>query len=152
MFDEYLNPLPSAISPVQVADTPRAVDLADSHVSTSIDQDVPSIQEQEKSPIIYQGVEESLKIPHFHDDLLHETLYEDSTSQGSPSNVRPSHTPFELLGKWTKNNLIVNVIRDPSRSVSTKKQLYTDAIWCYFDAFVTTVEPNTYKEAMLEPS
>ncbi|GJV53556.1 retrovirus-related pol polyprotein from transposon TNT 1-94 [Tanacetum coccineum] len=28
-----------------------------------------------------------------------ETLHEDSTSQGSSSNVRPSHTPFELLGK-----------------------------------------------------
>ncbi|GJW96047.1 integrase, catalytic region, zinc finger, CCHC-type containing protein [Tanacetum coccineum] len=43
------------------------------------------------------GVEESPKIPHFNDDPLHETLHEDSTSQGSSSNVRPSHTPFELL-------------------------------------------------------
>ncbi|GKC82836.1 hypothetical protein Tco_1138553 [Tanacetum coccineum] len=42
MFDEYLNPLPSAISLVQVAATPRVVDIADSPVSTSIDQDVPS--------------------------------------------------------------------------------------------------------------
>ncbi|GKC44863.1 retrovirus-related pol polyprotein from transposon TNT 1-94 [Tanacetum coccineum] len=39
MFDEYFNPPPSAISPVQVADTPRAVDIADSPVSTLIDQD-----------------------------------------------------------------------------------------------------------------
>ncbi|GJS17501.1 retrovirus-related pol polyprotein from transposon TNT 1-94 [Tanacetum coccineum] len=44
------------------------------------------------------SVEESLKTPHFHDDPLYETLHEDSTSQGSSSNVRPSHTPFELLG------------------------------------------------------
>ncbi|GKA02439.1 retrovirus-related pol polyprotein from transposon TNT 1-94 [Tanacetum coccineum] len=28
---------------------------------------------------------------------LHETLHEDSTSQGSSSNVRPSYTPFKLL-------------------------------------------------------
>ncbi|GKC58125.1 retrovirus-related pol polyprotein from transposon TNT 1-94 [Tanacetum coccineum] len=42
MFDEYFNPPPSVISPVQVADTPRAVDIADSPVSTSIDQDAPS--------------------------------------------------------------------------------------------------------------
>ncbi|GJZ10722.1 hypothetical protein Tco_0545481 [Tanacetum coccineum] len=59
MFDEYFNPPPSAISPVQVATTPRAVDLADSLVSTSINQDtpstsIPSTQEQEKSPIISQ--------------------------------------------------------------------------------------------------
>ncbi|GJZ08295.1 hypothetical protein Tco_0542578 [Tanacetum coccineum] len=68
-FDEYFHPPPSAISLVQVADTPRAVDLADSLVSTSIDQDatstsIPSTQEQEQSPIISQGVEESPKIPH----------------------------------------------------------------------------------------
>ncbi|GJT20901.1 retrovirus-related pol polyprotein from transposon TNT 1-94 [Tanacetum coccineum] len=77
-----------------------------------------------------------------------------STSQGSLSNVRPSHTPFELLGKWTMNHPIENVTGDPSQllSVSTRKQLQTDAMWCYFDAFLTTVEPKTYKEAMLEPS
>ncbi|GJR83811.1 hypothetical protein Tco_0154596 [Tanacetum coccineum] len=68
----------------------------------------------------WAGVEESPKTPHFHDDPLHETLHEDSTSQGSSSNVRPSHTPFKLLGKWTKNNPIANVIGDPSRPVSTR--------------------------------
>ncbi|GJS67287.1 retrovirus-related pol polyprotein from transposon TNT 1-94 [Tanacetum coccineum] len=59
MFDEYFNPLLSAVSRVQVATTSRAVDLADSPVSTSIDQDatsisIPSTQEQEQSPIISQ--------------------------------------------------------------------------------------------------
>ncbi|GKA59564.1 retrovirus-related pol polyprotein from transposon TNT 1-94 [Tanacetum coccineum] len=130
MFDYYFNPPPSAISPVQVAGIPRAVDIADSPVSTSINQDapstsIPSTQEQEQSPII---------------------------SQGSSSNVRLSHTLFELLGKWTYNHPIANMIGDLSRSVSTKKQLQTDAMWCCFDAFLTLVEPNTYKEAMLEPS
>nr|GEX59496.1 integrase, catalytic region, zinc finger, CCHC-type, peptidase aspartic, catalytic [Tanacetum cinerariifolium] len=157
MFDEFFNPPPSAISLVQVADTQRAVDLADSPVSTSIDQDtpstnIPSTQEQEQSPIISQGVKESLKTSHFHDDPFHETLHEDSTSQGSSSNVRPSHNPFELLGKWTKNHTIANVIGDPSHSVSNRKQLQTDVMWCYFDAFLTLVELNNYKEAMLEPS
>ncbi|GJU86541.1 hypothetical protein Tco_1294087 [Tanacetum coccineum] len=80
----------TAISTVQVADTPRDVNLADSPVSTSIDQDASSTN---------------------------------STSQGPSSNVRPSHTLFELLGKWTKNHPIVNVIGDPFRLVSTRKQL-----------------------------
>ncbi|GJV53557.1 retrovirus-related pol polyprotein from transposon TNT 1-94 [Tanacetum coccineum] len=44
------------------------------------------------------------------------------------------------------------MIGDPSRSVSTRKQLQTDAMWCYFDAFLTSVELKNYKEAMLEPS
>ncbi|GKG24490.1 hypothetical protein Tco_0395118, partial [Tanacetum coccineum] len=45
-----------------------------------------------------------------------------------------------------------NVIDDPSRSVSTKKQLHTDATWCYFDAFLTSVEPKNFKQAMTKPS
>ncbi|GJS82008.1 retrovirus-related pol polyprotein from transposon TNT 1-94 [Tanacetum coccineum] len=113
---------------------------------------IPSTQEQEHSPIISQRVKESPKTPLFHDDPLHEFLHEDSTSQGSSSNVRPSHTPFELIGRWTKDHLIANVISDPSRSVSTKKQLKTDAMWCYFDAFLTSVEPKNFKHKMTEPS
>ncbi|GJR04267.1 hypothetical protein Tco_0527251 [Tanacetum coccineum] len=133
MFDEFSNPLPSVVSPVPAVAARRPADLTGSLVSTSIGQDVPSssnpsTQEQEQSPIISQGVEESLKTPHFHDDPLHETLHEDSTSQGSSSNVRPSHTPLDLLGKWTKNHPLANVIEDPSRSVFTRKQLKTDAM------------------------
>ncbi|GKA24637.1 retrovirus-related pol polyprotein from transposon TNT 1-94 [Tanacetum coccineum] len=74
------------------------------------------------------------------------------TSQGSSSNVRPSHTPFELIVRWTKDHPIANVIGDPSRSVSIRKQLKTNAMWCYFDAFLTSVEPKNFKQAMIEPS
>ncbi|GKD83924.1 retrovirus-related pol polyprotein from transposon TNT 1-94 [Tanacetum coccineum] len=157
MFDEYFNPPTIAVSPVLVAVAPRVVDIADSPVSTSIDQDAPSTsitstQEQEYSLIISQGIEESPKTPQFHDDPLHESLHEDSTSQRSSSNVRPSYTPFELIGRWTKDHPIENVIGDPSRSVSTRKQLKTNVMWCYFDAFLTYVEPKNFKQAMTEPS
>ncbi|GJT36413.1 integrase, catalytic region, zinc finger, CCHC-type containing protein [Tanacetum coccineum] len=106
MFDEYFNPPTIAISLVPVATAPRAVDLTDSHVSMSIDQDapsksIPSTQEQEHSLIIFQG---------------------------SSSNVRSIRNPLELLGRWTKDHPIENVIGDPSRSVSTRKQLETDAM------------------------
>ncbi|GJR70365.1 retrovirus-related pol polyprotein from transposon TNT 1-94 [Tanacetum coccineum] len=120
---------------LQEAAAPRAEVLADSPVSTSIDQDapstsIPSSQEHEQSLIISQ----------------------DLTPQGSSSNVRQIHTPFEHLGRWTKDHPIANVIGDPSRSVSTRKQLETDAMWCYFDAFLTSVEPKNFKQAMTEPS
>ncbi|GJV05523.1 hypothetical protein Tco_1343179 [Tanacetum coccineum] len=128
MFDEYFNPPTIVVSPVLVVNAPRAVNLADSPVSTSINQDAPSTsipltQDQKHSLIISQGFEESPKTPHFHDDPLHESLHEDSISQGSSSNVRPIHTPFESLGRWTKDHPIANVIGDPSRSISTRKQL-----------------------------
>nr|GEU30123.1 integrase, catalytic region, zinc finger, CCHC-type, peptidase aspartic, catalytic [Tanacetum cinerariifolium] len=113
MFDEYFNPPTSAISPVPLATGPRAVDIADSPVSTSIDQDTPSTN---------------------------------STSQGLSSNVRLSHTPVELIGRWIKDHPIANVTGDPSHSVFTKKQLKTDVMWCYFDAFLTSVEPKNFKQ------
>nr|GEU74171.1 ribonuclease H-like domain-containing protein [Tanacetum cinerariifolium] len=102
-----------------VANAPRVVDLADSLMSTSIDQDAPSTN---------------------------------STSQGSSSNVRPIDTLFKSLGRWTKDHPIENVFEDPSRFVSTRNQLKTDAIWCYFDAFLTSYKPKSFKQAMIEPS
>ncbi|GKD27651.1 hypothetical protein Tco_1233865 [Tanacetum coccineum] len=86
MCDEYFNPPPIAVSQVQEAAAPRAEVLAESPMSTFIDQDapsirIPSLQEQEHSPIISQGFEESPKTPTFHDDPLNESLNEDSTSQ-----------------------------------------------------------------------
>ncbi|GJX98249.1 integrase, catalytic region, zinc finger, CCHC-type containing protein, partial [Tanacetum coccineum] len=52
MFDEFQSST-SVVSPIQVAATPRAVDLPDSPVTTSIDQDalstsIPSTQKQEQ--------------------------------------------------------------------------------------------------------
>nr|GEU44183.1 retrovirus-related Pol polyprotein from transposon TNT 1-94 [Tanacetum cinerariifolium] len=102
MFDEYFNAPTISVSPILMATAPRAVDIVDSPVSMSIDQDapstiIPSTKEQEHSPTVSQCVEESPKTPHFHDNPLHESLHEDLTSQGSSSNVRPSHTPFERI-------------------------------------------------------
>nr|GEY77494.1 retrovirus-related Pol polyprotein from transposon TNT 1-94 [Tanacetum cinerariifolium] len=44
------------------------------------------------------------------------------------------------------------MIDDPSCSVSTRKQFETDAMLCYFNAFLTSVEPKNFKQAMNEPS
>ncbi|GJW10346.1 retrovirus-related pol polyprotein from transposon TNT 1-94 [Tanacetum coccineum] len=106
MFDEYFNPPSIAVTPAQDAATPRAVVLADSLVSTSIDQDAPS-----SSTPSTQEQEQSL-----------------NTSQGSSSNVRQIHTPFEHLGKWTKDHPIANVIGDPSRSVYVKTDEFGEVL------------------------
>ncbi|GJR35837.1 retrovirus-related pol polyprotein from transposon TNT 1-94 [Tanacetum coccineum] len=126
MFDKYFTPPLIAVSPVQKAAAPRAVDLVDSPLIT--------------------------KTPIFRDDPLNESPHEESTPQGSSSNVRQTHPPFEHLGKWTKDHPIANVIGDHSLSVSTRKQLQTGAMWYFFDAFLTSVEPKNFKQAMTEPS
>nr|GEX04862.1 integrase, catalytic region, zinc finger, CCHC-type, peptidase aspartic, catalytic [Tanacetum cinerariifolium] len=85
MFYELLHPPPGVISLVPTIATQRPADPTGSPVSTLIDQGKPSssnpsTQEQEQYLTISQGVEESLKTPHFHDDPVHETLHEDSNS------------------------------------------------------------------------
>nr|GEX31187.1 retrovirus-related Pol polyprotein from transposon TNT 1-94 [Tanacetum cinerariifolium] len=129
MLNEYFNPPSIDVSPVQEAAAPRAVVLADSPVSTSIDQDAPSRN--------FINTRTKTFSKHF---------------LRSSSNVRQTHTPFEQLGRWTKDHLIKNVIDDPSRSVSIRKQLQTDVMWCYFDAFLTFVEPKNFKQSMTKPS
>ncbi|GKE63351.1 retrovirus-related pol polyprotein from transposon TNT 1-94 [Tanacetum coccineum] len=46
--------------------------------------------------------------------------------------------------------MITTIIGDPSKPVSTRRQLSTDALWCYFHAFLAKEEPNNYEEAMEE--
>nr|GEY75352.1 hypothetical protein [Tanacetum cinerariifolium] len=83
MFDEYYNPLTFVVSLVPVAAAPRAVDLADSPVSTSIDQDalstsILSTQEQEHSTSISQGaVDPTLFTQKAGNDLLLVQVYVD---------------------------------------------------------------------------
>ncbi|GJT78626.1 hypothetical protein Tco_1045351 [Tanacetum coccineum] len=39
------------------------------------------------------------------------------------------------------------------RTVSTEEDnLIPDVMWCYFDAFLTSVEPKNFKQAMTKPS
>ncbi|GJR44013.1 retrovirus-related pol polyprotein from transposon TNT 1-94 [Tanacetum coccineum] len=138
MFDEYFNPPTIVVSPVPVADASRAVDLADSHMSTSVDQDTPSIsipssQEQEHSPII---------------------------SQGSSSNVRPIHTPFESLSRWNKDHPIANVIGDPSRFdnpshvYKLKKALYSlkQAPCAWYDMLSSFLISRHFSKGVVDPT
>ncbi|GJR59382.1 hypothetical protein Tco_1501544 [Tanacetum coccineum] len=53
---------------------------------------------------------------------------EDLLTRDSSSNVSQLHTPLEHLGRWTKDHPIANVIGDPSRFVSTRKQHETNAM------------------------
>ncbi|GKG43771.1 hypothetical protein Tco_0482864, partial [Tanacetum coccineum] len=58
--------------------------------------------------------------------------------------------PPKHLRKLTKDHPLDNVIGSPSRHVSTRHQLQNEAMFCYFDDFLTSVEPKNYKEALKE--
>nr|GFC07530.1 retrovirus-related Pol polyprotein from transposon TNT 1-94 [Tanacetum cinerariifolium] len=52
--------------------------------------------------------------------------------------------------KWTKDHPLNYIIDPLSRPVSTRLQLHEQALFCYYDAFLTLVEPKTYKEALTQ--
>ncbi|GJT57260.1 hypothetical protein Tco_0992314 [Tanacetum coccineum] len=57
MFDEYFNPLTIVVSPFLVVAALRVVDLADSPVSTSIDQNAPSTSEVDPDALHTESIE-----------------------------------------------------------------------------------------------
>ncbi|GKC21105.1 retrovirus-related pol polyprotein from transposon TNT 1-94 [Tanacetum coccineum] len=68
------------------------------------------------------------------------------------SNMHTFQQPQINTRRCTKDHLLVTIMGNPSNPVSTRSQLTTNALWCYFYAFLTKVEPKNYKEAMKESS
>ncbi|GJU85260.1 retrovirus-related pol polyprotein from transposon TNT 1-94 [Tanacetum coccineum] len=72
-----------------------------------------------------------------------------------PSDVIPTvvHTaaPYsEYVIKWTNDHPLENIIGELERPVSTGLQLYEQALFRYYDAFLTSVEPKNYKDALTQ--
>ncbi|GJT77481.1 retrovirus-related pol polyprotein from transposon TNT 1-94 [Tanacetum coccineum] len=76
----------------------------------------------------------------------------ETDSEASPSNSVnidvTSNNQLPHMQKWTQAHPLENIIGDKDRPVSTRKQLETDAMWCFFNEFLTHVEPKTYKQAL----
>nr|GFC65795.1 integrase, catalytic region, zinc finger, CCHC-type, peptidase aspartic, catalytic [Tanacetum cinerariifolium] len=74
-----------------------------------------------------------------------------SSSTASPqTNVQLTHPMTYPNNKWTKDHPLNHIIGPLSRPVSTRLQLHEQALFCYYDAFLTSVEPKTYKEALTQ--
>ncbi|GKG25958.1 hypothetical protein Tco_0399104, partial [Tanacetum coccineum] len=74
-----------------------------------------------------------------------------SSSDSIHTNVPPDHQISEHNYKWTKDHPLENIIGELARPVSTRLQLHKQALFCYYDAFLTVVEPKTYKDALTQP-
>ncbi|GKB54876.1 retrovirus-related pol polyprotein from transposon TNT 1-94 [Tanacetum coccineum] len=130
MFDEYLNPPPCVDPQVPAVITPEPV------VSTESDHDI-EVAHMDNNPYV--------------DFTIPELSFEESSSQIIILNhVHFINQPPKHINKWTKDHLISNVIGDPSRPVSTRHQLQDEVLFYYFDAFLSSVKPKSYKEALME--
>ncbi|GKF05579.1 retrovirus-related pol polyprotein from transposon TNT 1-94, partial [Tanacetum coccineum] len=134
MFDEYLNPPPYLDPQVPAIIAPEPADSTGTPLSTTIDQDAPSTSTSQTtpktpSPVIPIGVKEAdhdIKVAHI------------------------DNNPFVEFPIPEPNHPIDNVIGDPSTPVSTRQQLQDEALFCYFDAFLSSAEPKSYKDALTE--
>nr|GFD19857.1 retrovirus-related Pol polyprotein from transposon TNT 1-94 [Tanacetum cinerariifolium] len=74
-----------------------------------------------------------------------------SSSTVSPRQiVQPDHPIPQHTSKWTKDHPLDNIIDQLSILVFTRLQLHEQALFYYYDAFLTSVEPKTYKEALTQ--
>nr|GFB82167.1 hypothetical protein [Tanacetum cinerariifolium] len=171
MFDELLNPPPSvdnqtpkAIAPIAAVIPPGYVDSTGSPSLTTVEQDVPSTSNsptptETQSSVIPQDVGDEnmdMEVAHMGNDPLFsvpilEVTSVQSTTPASPQAIMQTNHPMPYHNsKWTKDHLLNNIIGQLSRPVSTWLQLYEQALFCYYDAFLTSVEAKTYKEALTQ--
>ncbi|GJX65554.1 integrase, catalytic region, zinc finger, CCHC-type containing protein [Tanacetum coccineum] len=162
VFDEFFSPPASVASLVPVEEAPAPVESTGSPSSTTVDQDAPSPSTSQTTPqsqsqtIPLCAEEEShdLEVAHMSNDPyfgipIPETVSEESSSSDVIPTTMHSDAPIsEHLSKWTKDHPLQNIIGDPSRPVSTRLQLHEQALLCY--AFLTSVEPKTYKDALTQ--
>nr|GFA50572.1 hypothetical protein [Tanacetum cinerariifolium] len=171
MFDELLNPPPSVnhqapevIDPIVDVIPPVQDDSTGSPSSTTVDQDTPSASKshttaETQSLVIPQDVEEDnldIEVAHMGNDPLFGVPIPEVTSAQSSSTVspqtivQPDHQIPQHTSKWTKDHRLNNIIDQLSRPVSIRLKLHEQALFCYYDAFLSLVEPKTYKDALTQ--
>ncbi|GKB10594.1 retrovirus-related pol polyprotein from transposon TNT 1-94 [Tanacetum coccineum] len=133
---------------------------------TTIAQDAPSTSASSSTsdmhhPVRHQGIAEE---PTHEDSLInHDVLHpllnpvtEEPGSVHSTSGNVNSAKPYQVnhppdhLRRWTKDHPLDNIVGNPSRPVSTRKQLASDALWCCFHTELSKVEPKNFKMAVIE--
>ncbi|GJT52383.1 retrovirus-related pol polyprotein from transposon TNT 1-94 [Tanacetum coccineum] len=152
LFDELLNPsssvdrpTPEVIALIAEVVAPKPAASTGSPSSTIVDQDAPSPSNSQttpetQSPIISNDVEEEnhdLDVAHMNNDPF--------LGISIPENV--SEASFSLD---TKDHPLDNIIGELERPVSIRLQLHEQALFCYYDAFLSSVEPKTYKDALTQ--
>nr|GEU97621.1 integrase, catalytic region, zinc finger, CCHC-type, peptidase aspartic, catalytic [Tanacetum cinerariifolium] len=167
MFDEYLEP-PRAERPVHPAQAVQApVNSVGTPSSTTIDKDAPSLSislsaSALQSHILHQDVAAKLNYKEDNTVALIDNNpfvnvfalepHSEASSSGDISLTKSTYVSQTLhhLNKWSKDHQLDNVIGNPSRSVSTRKQLVTDALWCLYSSVLSKVEPKNFKSAITE--
>ncbi|GKB84414.1 hypothetical protein Tco_0956686, partial [Tanacetum coccineum] len=146
LFDELLipppsvdDPAPEVIAPIDEVVALEPAASTGSPSSTTIDQDAPSPNVAHMNNDLYFGI-----------PILEVPSDQSSSTNTIHTIVHPDHQISEHNIKWTKDHPLENIIGELARLVSIRMQLYKQALFYYYDAFLTAVEPKTYKDALTQ--
>nr|GEX21691.1 hypothetical protein [Tanacetum cinerariifolium] len=167
MFDEYLEPprAERSVSPAQAVQAP--VHSAGTPLSTTINQDAPtpSISPSSsalQSHSLHQRVadepnymEDHTNAPVDNPPFINVFASEPHSEASSSGDISLTESPYvsqklHHLNKWSKDHPLDDVIGNPSRLVSTRKQLETDALWCLYSSVLSKVKPKNFKSVITE--
>ncbi|GJY18166.1 retrovirus-related pol polyprotein from transposon TNT 1-94, partial [Tanacetum coccineum] len=166
MFNEYFETPTGDHQMTHVPAVPPPIIPTDPSISISFDHDAPSgshspSSSAHQSSSVHHGVatEHSFEVNPFaateHEPFVN-VFAPDPNSEASSSGTltittpNQSTQPHEHLCKWTDSHPLDNIIGNPSRPVSTRKQLATDALWCFYNSVLSKVEPKNFKSAVAE--
>nr|GEY06014.1 hypothetical protein [Tanacetum cinerariifolium] len=163
-FDELFQPwidkdeefLPTPTAPVN-APVVHAPEIAIATPSTTLFSKgapavtiSPSVSESSPQDTSVHGIEtpiDDVDSNLYEPYIAPEAISEASSSTPVNDDVTPN-SPIAHVQKWIKDHPLDNVIGDVQRPVSTRKQLRTDAMWCFFNEFISHVKPKNYKQAL----
>ncbi|GJS84551.1 retrovirus-related pol polyprotein from transposon TNT 1-94 [Tanacetum coccineum] len=132
LFDEFLNPSPSVDHPapevvalINEVIAPVLADSTGSPSSTTVDQDAPSPSNSQTTPKTEPPV--------------------------IPNDVEEDNHDIEVAHMGNDPYFGVPILEIPSDQSSSSGSIHTiQALFCYYDAFLTAVEPKTYKDALTQ--
>ncbi|GJW32681.1 retrovirus-related pol polyprotein from transposon TNT 1-94 [Tanacetum coccineum] len=131
MFDEYLEPPRVKIL---VSPTPAVPVPVNSAAESTIMEENPFAPVDNNSFVNLFALEPS----------------SEASSSGDVSSAESTYVTqtYHHLRKWSKDHPLDNGIGNPSRPVSTRKQLATDALWCLYNSVLSKVELKNFKSAI----
>ncbi|GKD84551.1 retrovirus-related pol polyprotein from transposon TNT 1-94 [Tanacetum coccineum] len=141
VLEEYYATRTPEVSDNSTANT---LDNEDTPLSSSIiveDHDAPQIVSHQKNQLKMNQQIQSLII-----------IQKPSHLQITRTHQICTIEPHRFTDRWTKNHPIEQVIGDPSKPVTTRSRLHTDAKMCMYAPTVSTTKPTNIKEAILDHS
>ncbi|GJR56405.1 retrovirus-related pol polyprotein from transposon TNT 1-94 [Tanacetum coccineum] len=127
LFYELLNPPSSVVRPTPEVIAPIAEVVAPEPTASTGSPSSTTVDQDAPSPTSFSS------------DVI-------------PTIVHTAAPNSEHVTKLTKDYPLDNIIGELERPVSTRLQLHEQALFCYYDAFLTSVEPKNYKDALTQAS